>query len=256
MADQVIHVRGTVADVLAVMGTIPQIAAGQGDLPLARALLIRMGIAALYRISRAFIVKAAGGTDETGLKWKPLSPSTIAYHRRQLPKPGAKNPIPKGRGRAAKAPSYALTPKQRENWWRYYRSYLGRYNDKAHAARAAWVRVKAEGGTTLMARYGSQPVQILRDTGLLLTSLTPGTYAGGASPPKVKKQVFDLARGTVIIGTNREWAWTHHKGTARIPRRELWPDPSRWPESWWDEITSAGVDGLIDIILYLLRSIP
>lgn len=252
MADQVIYVRGSVASVLAALQTIPAVAAGQGDLPLARALMIRMGIAALDRIKEAFIIRAAGGTDATGLKWKPLSPSTIAYHRRHAPKAGGKNPIPKGSTRAAKVPSYALTPKQRENWWKYYRIYLGRYNDKAHAARAAWVKVKAEGGTTLMARYGGQQVQILRDTGLLLASLTPGTYAGGTSPPKVKEQIFTLQRGQAIIGTSREWAWTHHRGTARIPKRELWPDPSRWPEQWWDEITQAGADGLVDIILYLL----
>src|SRR5437868_10069394 len=53
---------------------------------------------------------------------------------------------------------------------------------------------------------------ILRDTGLLFNSLSPGISAR-PNP------------GQVIVGTNDPKAAWHHRGTTTIPARPLWPDP-------------------------------
>lgn len=227
-------------------------------------LLVRMGLALLAKIKEAFLVKARGGTDETGLRWKPLSPYTIAYSRRHRAfsktKPGVltKSWVPRPGVRARYRPSWILTKKQRERWWDLYRRYLAIYHgDKAHAARIAWSILKDEGAQTLMGVYGNTPVEILRDTGVLYNSLSPGMVVGTAPPPqhppKPDKQVFRTRLGEVIVGTNRKWSWTHHEGTARIPRRPLWPDPKRWTGGWWDAILTQGQLGIVDLIVYLLR---
>lgn len=216
-----------------------------------RVLLVRIGLAALFRIQKAFIVKSRGGTDETGLRWAPLSPRTIAYSRRH---PG----LPKRRPRRQYHPSYALTKKQRDRWWTIYKRSLARYaGDKAHAARAAWFVLKQEGATTLFDRYSKTQVDILRDTGLLLNSLSPVTppQSATSSPPKRDKQIFLLRRGEVRIGTNRKGAAAHHEGNPRrkLPQRRLWPEPGKWTPQWWDDLLTQARQGIIDIVLHLLR---
>ena len=258
-----IHVRATREQVLAILRQVPAIASGHGQSAagLQQALLIRMGLALLGRIRTAFIAKARGGSDESGLRWPPLKKTTIAYSRRH---PGVLFP---GKLRAPFAPSWMLTKEQRARWWSVYRSVGGRAPAGApyHArgaprgwgAAIAWMVLKREGAKTLLSEYGGTKVEILRDKGLLLNSLSPGVVVGQqalSAPPKVENQVFDLGRGEVIVGTNRKFAATHHRGIpGRLPQRRLWPEPSRWPQNWWRDITEQGVYGLVDIVLYLLQ---
>ena len=254
MAETVVYVRASRAAVHRLIASIPSLAATTpGSMPPARQLLVRMGLTVLGRIKRAFIIKAAGGTDEAGERWQPLSPRTIAYSRRH---PG----VPRSRQRARFRPSWMLTNAQRERWWDRYRRYLGAFNgDKSHAAAAAWIVLKAEGAETLMSVYGDTPVQILRDTGLLFNSLSPGIAPDAAlstDPPKPRHQVFRAGHGQVVVGTNRKHALAHHHGVpGHIPQRRLWPAPARWPSSWWEEILFQGRQGLLDIALFLLRRI-
>jgi hypothetical protein len=217
-----------------------------------RTLLVRLGLTALAFIRIAFVQKAAGGTDAAGESWKPLSPYTIAYSRRH---PG----LPVQRGHLA--PSAALTAVQRARWWEIYRRSLARYRGskperKAHAAATAWHVLKLEGAETLLQRYGGTSVEILRDTGRLLESLTPGANPNQppTAPPPVRDQVFRLERGAVLVGTQRAWAHTHHEGVpGHIPQRRLWPRVGMWPAAWWKEIAVQGRMGIIEIISYLLR---
>src|SRR5207247_1539579 len=126
----------------------------------------------------------------------------------------------------------------------------------AHAAATAWVVLKAEGATTLLAKYGQTSVEILRDTGLLLNSLTPVIQpdAAGASPPRVSLQVFQVHSGDVVVGTKREWAYTHHRGVpGRIPQRRLWPPPEKWPQRWWNDLLVQARQGVIDVVLWMFR---
>lgn len=206
----------------------------------------RVGIQALSLVRKAFLLKAAGGTDDCGERWKPLSPATIAYSRRH---PG----LPPGKERASKRPSYALTDELREEWWGLYGTALRKYKgDKGHAAAVAWVILKQNHGsvTTLMSQYGNTPVEILRDTGALTNSLTPGVV--GSKP---KDQVFRVQPGAVVVGTNRKWAGVHHEGSkdGRIPQRRLWPAPSRWTSRWWDLLLQQARGGMTDLVKFLLQ---
>lgn len=176
------------------------------------------------------MVKARGGTDESGLQWPPLKSSTIAYSRRH---PG----VPPSKKRAPFRPSWMLTEKQRKRWWQL--NALG-------GAAFAWRVLKSEGAKTLIGEYGNTPVEILRDTGLLLNSLTPGL----GSP----EQVFDAEATSVVVGTNRKWAGCHHRGIpGRLPQRRLWPEPSQWPESWWADILGEAKIGLLEVAMFLIR---
>lgn len=192
--------------------------------------MTRVGMAALSRIREAFVVKARGGTDASGLSWPPLKPSTIAYSRRH---PG----VPPSSKRAPFRPSWMLTEKQRKRWWQ-----LNAIGGPAYA----WMVTKSEGGKTLIGEYGQTPVEILRDTGLLLNSLTPGI----GSPD----QVFEPDARGVTVGTRRQWAAAHHKGIpGRLPQRRLWPEPSQWPKAWWDDILGEARSGMIEVAIFLMR---
>ncbi len=212
--------------------------------PLADAMMVRCGLVALGRIKWAFVVKARGGTDEAGDSWKPLSPKTIAYSKTRQ----------RGRGGRTKAekkrdayPSQALNKKQQARWWEVYRRQLAVYRgNKGHAAAVAWLTLKAEGAQTLVDKYGYRKVEILRDTGLLLNSLSPG-YNG-------PEQIFRTVPGEVIVGTNRKGAADHHNGVpGRLPQRRLWPRVSTWPGSWWRDILAELKAGLLDIVKQLAK---
>lgn len=267
MPPQTLHVRATRAQVARVLSRIPKILGGhQGGAHAAvQALLVRLGLTALQFIKEAFLVKARGGTDVTGLRWAPLSPYTIA--RRKHPGYSKSTgqftkkrlPSAKVRGQPQYRPSWILSQKQRDRWWEVYRRGLGRYKgDKAHAAALAWFVLKAEGAPTLLGVYGKMGVEILRDTGLLYNSLEPGVWPvpepPPQNPPRKPLQVFRRERLAVVVGTRRRWAGTHHYGVpGRIPRRRLWPDPSRWPERWWAALLEQAQQGIIDIAIDLLR---
>ena len=232
-------------------------------------LLVRLGIALLSKIQQAFVVRASGQSDETGLFWKPLSEKTVAYDRRHTyqDKKGRLRWMPKKSDRAGYAPSWMLTPAQRKEWWFLYRLYGGgkptgrayhsrpyQYNDRAAAI--AWVIMKSRGAKTILMVYGKMKVPILRDTGLLLNSLSPAIPVSDSPPPtvppKTPQQVFQLGFGNVSVGTTRDWALAHHLGIpGRLPQRRLWPDPVNWTSGWWHVILEQGQLGLVDILLYL-----
>lgn len=239
------------------LSALPEAARRGG--PIADAMMTRAGMALLGRIKQAFIAKARGGTDEAGDRWKPLKKETIAYSRRHRKKEGnpqdsrvfsqakSKPWIPRSNKRAKYGPSYALTKRQNERWWEVYRRQLAIYKgNRGHAAAVAWIILKGEGATTLMEQYGNMQVDILRDTGLLLNSISPGV----ASP----NRVFRVGLGEVIVGTNRKWAKLHHEGGKRVPQRRLWPEVNRWPQSWWIDILEQINSGMMDLAVFLIKN--
>lgn len=72
-------------------------------------------------------------------------------------------------------------------------------------------------------------VEILRDTGLLFGSLSPGTFT--------KDTILQAGAGRVIVGTNQK-PW-HHRGTRRLPARPYWPPDGKLPADWWADILDA-----------------
>lgn len=251
MAENVIYVRGTKQSVREAVYRAASAAAGKTSegREAADALQVRLGMVALARIRDAFVVKSKGGTDDCGLKWPPLSKKTIAYSRRH---PG----VPPSSQRAAFRPSYMLTDAQRVKWWKLYSKALAMFaGDKNRSAAYAWKIIKAEGGKTLIGTYGDTAVLILRDTGLLLNSLSPGVVGGRATPENIENQVFRVGQGEVIIGTNRKGAAAQHNGIpGRLPQRRLWAEPSQWPAEWWKDIQEQAVIGYIEILTHFLKA--
>jgi hypothetical protein len=247
----VISVRATRAQVVRILNRLPGLIAGSPGAAggFVRALQVRIGLAVLQRVKTAFIVKSHGGTDEAGERWEPLEKSTIAYGRS----------LPRHRPFWQTHPSHALTPKRRERWWELYRQFKAKFGgNKSLAAATAWTVLRTEqpGIRTIMDKWGAKPADILRDTGVLLNSLSPGTTADAVpmSPPKKPHQVFKCLPGEVILGTNRRGADKHHKGQPpRFPQRRLWPDPGRWPQSWWNDCLGQLRQGILAVVLYLLK---
>lgn len=214
-----------------------------------RQLMLAMGMEAMSIVKEAFLVKAAGGTDEAGLTWPPLSPKTIAYSRRH---PGltAKRNAATAEGRPGRP---LLTKAENDRWKKIFAGRVHAYQKKgaslkeakAHAAATAWMILKAEGGKTILGEYGDTKVEILRDTGLLLNSFSPGVPS--------KEQILRTEPGAVILGTNRKGAADHHRGIpGRLPQRRLWPEVSSWPAAWWDRIAGVLRQGTISLVTRML----
>ena len=234
--ERTIQVRTSRAAVLRAIRRIPQEATSGSSA--ANAMMSRCGRAALRLIKQAFIIKMRGGTDEAGDRWAPLSPYTIAYR--------LSNRTRAERQRSNR-PSQALNTKQQDRWWQLYRQGLAIYKGaKGQAARRAWFILKSEGVETLFDKYKNAQVDILRETGLLLRSLSPYT--------KVPEQVFRVGPGEVIVGTSRKGATRHHTGdpSKNLSQRRLWPEPNAWPPSWWLHIAEEGRDGLVDIAVLVI----
>ncbi len=242
MTANTVHVKASRLSVRQAITQAPAVA--RSGSPLAKAMMLRCGLAILGRIKAAFITKSRGGTDEAGESWKPLSPKTIAYSVTRQRGKGGRTKAEKSR---ASRPSQALNAKQQATWWEVYRRQLAiLQGDKGHAAAVAWIVLKGMGAKTLVEKYGGRQVETLRDTGLLLNSLSPGVTS--------TNQIFRVENGAVVVGTNRRGAVYHHNGIpGRLPQRRLWPAPSRWPSSWWDSIMSEAKQGLLDIATALVK---
>lgn len=244
MTQNTVHVRAQLAAVRTALARLPQILRGGG--PAADAIMARVGLALLGRVRAAFVVKARGGTDDAGERWAPLSPRTIAYSKTRQRGRGGRTKAEKSR---AAHPSQALNRRQQARWWEVYRRQLAAYKgDKGHAAAVAWLVLKREGAQTLVDKYGHRQVEILRDTGLLLNSLSPGVASS--------ERVFRVGRGEVIVGTNRRGAARHHRGVpGRLPQRRLWPPPRKWPSTWWQDMLKQLAQGALDLATLVARGV-
>ncbi len=231
MSETVIYTHLSRDAVIRALRTIPQEARAGGVVQ--DEMMEGAGVALLDRIQEAFAAKSRGGTDEAGETWPALSPRTIAYRRAKRSREES--------GRSNR-PSQGLTQSQQDRWWVVYRRQLARFRgNKASAARAAWVTLKAEGARTLLEKYGDGVVDILRDTNDLMGSLTPHSGSDLA--------VFNVTPGQVELGTRRPHAETHHRGVPQInlPQRRLWPEPRNFPDSWWSDILAEVRAGLVEL---------
>ena len=232
--------RGTRADFGRLMGALARALTGRGPDPLAAVgpILTRGAVVLLSKIQLAFIAKARGGVGDDGVKWKPLSPATIA--RRQTNKAELKRPgIGGGRGLGT------LTDAQRKQWRQVYTKTLaglrarGIKGAEPRAQAIAWGVLGRAGAKTKRQTLAGRSVEILRDTGALLQSLTPGYET---SPARPLGQVFVAVPGIVTVGTNvKPW---HHAGNKRLPARPLWPVGGNLPTAWWDAIAAGLARGI------------
>lgn len=242
-----VQTRMTRPEVHRLFVAVPALLAGrmQDSGGIVRALMIRVGMTALSHIRIAFVAKAHGGVDEAGESWAPLQRSTIANRR----------PAPhKKRG---ERPRGLLTVAQDKQWRSIYARQLARFKgDKGHAAAYAWFVLKAGGAKTKLDVYGGQTVEMLRDTGRGLNSLSPGVKPPDftwsmTSTGAVEGQVFRFDPGAVIVGTNVKYMVYHHRGVpGRLPQRRLWP--RTLPATWWKDIGEQARAGVVQLITALL----
>lgn len=242
---------GTARQVAQIIGRLPLVFSGKApDVHgVARSLQLRVGVAALSQVRQAFLQKADGKTGSDGIKWPPLKPETIARRRTTRAERKALGL------RNTRRPS--LTPEQDARWRAIFRVHLTLGlrdlplpEAKARAAAIAWRRLLDSGAKTKKQLLGNRKVEILRDTGQLFNSLSPGVEDRPSGAPG---QIFIVdVPGTVIVGTNvKPW---HHAGGPRLPARPFWPSDGKIPAAWWPAIKRAAERGIMKAVKQILES--
>lgn len=227
---------GTIDQAKGVIRQLSQMLTGQRPdrAGVARGVFLAVGVAALSDVKADFVRKARGGTGEDGVKWQPLKPETIA-NRRVGPRDIKTDPAIKLRENIRK---------------REFKKALGRYiagglsesEARSKANHVAGIRATRETGKTKTQTLGYRNVEILRDTGVLLNSLSPGQLSNGNYTKPTgdggTNQVFDVCANGVIVGTNVIYSATHQYGdrTRNIPARPFLPErpPEVWRQRWLD----------------------
>lgn len=240
MAETVTY-RGTRPELRAALHAIPRMLAGTHPDPtgLARAVQLRVGVACLSQAQQAFLVKSRGGVGSDGIAWPPLDRRTVAYGRR------AARAELKALGVSGKRTRGLLTPAQDKRWRQVYGTRLARLRlempegeARARAAQIAWAVVKKEGAKTKLEVLGGRKVDIGRDTGRMLRSLSPGVDDRPSGDPG---QIFETPPGRVVVGSNVEYFPRFHR------RRPCWPPDGSIPPAWWPAIRAAALRGINEL---------
>ena len=266
---------------------------------IAQGVFLSIGFAALGDIQRDYVVKARGGTGEDGVKWEPLKPATIAARRlgpkdRKLPHIAERLKMEKEATKAAKAAFEANAKARLKKLDDGLRPLVHRFMlslpDDAAVARAKQVIARRKAllkeeiaaerkaadfalrgkfavtratGQTRESVLSQRDVEILRDTGVGLASLSQGvlshkgpgaTYTKPTSTAKsavgeIKReggdqQVFEQLKDGIIVGTNVPYMRDHQLGDSskNLPARPFLPEkvPTEWSERW----AAAGLEAL------------
>lgn len=246
-----------------VVATAGVMAGRSGDTAAIRGIKLRIATAFFSKVKQAFVAKARGGRDEAGITWRPLDPKTLAYSRRGLIKAVKTKRDRQQADYAGRPDAYWMSQAEFKKAYREVLPALMAHHPpavakglaKQHAIRQA---VQAKGGPTKISvarqLVPGSDYEILRDTGVLLNSLSPGTISGDSYNSK-PGQVVRTAPGELICGTNVAYAAAHHYGVRSrgIPARPLWPRPTQIPAAWLAEFSAAGQRGLEKLLLLELR---
>ena len=281
MATHVIYTRASRADLRYRLALIPRILAGRAPdrLGIAHGFRMRLAVAFLEKVKLAFITKSRGGTDEAGITWPPLSRRYLAYGRRFAR--GEQAALKKAAG-LGKGNRYApggqkglLTAEQLKRWRQVYARNLAWLaakepfgEAKAAAAAIAWNTLKREGAQTKLDVFGNREADILRDTGVLFNSLSPGSIApsgADASYTPPPNQVVQSSGNELLVGTNVPYAAAHQygkrtghygphatgTGNRSAVRRQLWPEADEVPPAWleyFSEHAAAGIPVAVELL--------
>lgn len=243
-----IYFAGNKDELRRLLAEVPRILAGHARDPLgiARGLQLRLGVALLSKVQQAFIVKSRGGTGDDGITWKPMKRASIAQRRTSA---GERRQL----GISGKRVRGLLTPAEDKRWRFLFAKEkarlivkfgLGDREASARAAQKAWAILKSEGAQTKLAVLGGRKVDIMRDTGRLFRSLSPGVED---RPSGADGQVFETPPGRVIVGTNVVYAGYQHR------MRPLWPPDGRLPSVWWRHLLQVGVRGAARAVRLLVE---
>ena len=252
--------RGTRADLIAALRSLPRTLTGvQPDATgVAEGSALRMGGVLLSKIQEAYETASEGGTNELGIAWAPLAPSTLALRNKGT---GTKT-LSKLRGQLLHLPSHRkrLIQIQRNRLLKVYE--VGGASQRRQALRflkamqpfiskARFQKLTREIKTQKPARgaqlaFSGGFATILRDTGGLFNSL---------SPKVGPDTVLAFAPGSITVGSNKttpsglNLLELHDSdkprkkkkdGTDRLPRRQVLPDSAHpIPQQWWDEMLAA-----------------
>lgn len=197
-------------------------------------------------IYKAYLVKAKGRADETGLRWEPLAPSTIAQRPITL-----KDRISKGIGFQIRG---LLTPQEDKIWRGIFRStmlsllsQMGEDAAKAHAGRTAWAVLKSRGARTKLATLGRRKVDILRVTDRLLNSYEPGAVVGARYYRK-KEQIADFEGQKIYLGSAVPY------NAALVRRRPIIPSQAAMVRAGWvTKAARAGLQAALPVIADVIR---
>lgn len=259
-----IYIKSTSQEMRRRMAVLPAILAGRAPdrHGIGRGFRLRLAVALLEKIKLAFVAKSRGGTDEAGDSWPKLSREYLAYGRRFAPgeKTLLKLKASNRQGGSVKFGTKApggkkglLTAAQLKRWRKVYAQNLAWLaaresfgEAKAHAAAIAWSDAKKHGAQTKLDVFGSREVEILRDTGILFNSLSPGLLTSkgpDASYSPTPNQVVREGNGEVFVGTNVPYARAHHEGK-RTKLRRLWPAAEKIPATWLNYLLRQASSGL------------
>lgn len=256
MADTV-HFRGSRAQAVQIARDLAAILTGKraDTLGLAKGVFLAVGFAALSDIKDDFVRKADGQRGEDGVQWAPLSREYLAYQRRFGPGEKGRLKAAAGVGKSQRfgvgGNKGLLTKAQQKRWNQIFASRLARFllsmgdaEAKVRAAQIAWATIKREGARTTLEVFGSRKVQIQRDTGVLLNSLSPGELSGGAQSVVYTKpgdeggeqQIMETIANGVIVGTNVPYAEHCQKQRPFLPTGDA---PQAWKERWSEAAADA-----------------
>lgn len=258
----ILYFRGGRAEATRIIRAMVGTLTGNGTSNLAQGVFLSLGFAALSDIQGDFVRKARGEAGEDGNRWPRLSPKTLAYSRRFGPSEKSRLKreagLDRANGFAPGGKDGLLTKQQLKRWRHIYGTRLARLaasmpfgEAKARAAQIAWATLKAEGAKTKLEVFGNRPHEVLRDTGILLNSLSMGRQGGdGAtltySPPTApggEHQVFQALENGVIVGTNVPYARVHNEGNPAkgIPERRFIPKDGQVPDVWLGRWLNTGM---------------
>ena len=196
--------------------------------------LTAVGTAVLKDIQDDFAVKAAGGTGKIGGKWLKQGEKYLAYGRSFSR--GEQSGLKKAAGVGGRTNRYApggnkglLSGDQLRRWRAIYGYMLRRFllslpekEAKQRASMCAWAKLKREGAATKLKVFGSRTVPIMRDSDDLYNSL---------SPDGDPEQIFEIDRGTLVIGSRIPYAAAANKRRRFMPESEA-EIPDEWKDRW------------------------
>ena len=164
--------RGSRQDVSRVMRTVAAVLAGSGQDThgIGKGFLTAIGFGALSDVKTAFVAKARGGTDEMGIKWPSLSPATIANRR-----VGAKDK----RENVDIAEREKIRKRETAKALKRFRLSLPEDEAQRRARIVGGLKATRQTGKLKVDALGGRNVEILRDTGVLFNSLSPGQLVRG-----------------------------------------------------------------------------
>ena len=159
-----IRFKGSRAEARAIAGRLGGILSGRlpDEARVGEGFRSAIGFGALTDIKEAFVTKARGGRDEMGIRWKPLKPSTIANRR-----------VGAGRQPTEIAERRRIQRRETNKALRRFRLSLPEGEARRRANIVGGLRATQLTGKTKIETLGGRQVEILRDTGVLLNSITP-----------------------------------------------------------------------------------